>query len=223
MKNTLLEVKSEPIKNNSFLTEKSIRNMDTQELSVEIQKNIKIWENIASQSNFYQMKLVVGSSALRDCGVNHVGFKIQIPSTVFGDLYENFMWTFDIEGNTDTTKLHSFVYEKSLEIENKQSNDFEISLNGIRMHSLFILEDYMRDIFNLIDQQLNYCSEEKALLLTSLAFYEMETLSSLRKEDYLLYNDMYDLSNINDRWIACMNVKANYIKPTIGYLPHLVH
>lgn len=68
MKNTLLEVKSEPIKNNSFLTEKSIRNMDTQELSVEIQKNIKIWENIASQSNFYQMKLVVGSSALRDCG-----------------------------------------------------------------------------------------------------------------------------------------------------------
>jgi hypothetical protein len=221
MENTLREVRNSVVAQDNNIINHGIRNLDAQELSVEIQKNIKIWNEISNTPNFYQTKLTVGSAALRESDARHIGFQLQIPSTVFGEIYENFVWTFDIEGNSDINKLSNIVYDHASRIKNKQNITKEYS--GTRMYSIMSLEHEMKTVFNIIDGQLNYINDEQALLLTSLAFYEIEKLSNNREEDYLLFNDMYNLSNANDKWIACMNVQANYTKPTVNNMFHLMH
>lgn len=226
MENTLTEIKSSLVQhtdNTTLLLEKSIRLMDAQELSIEVQKNISILQERASNTNFYQTKLTVGSAALRESEVNHISFTLEIPATFFGEIYEKFTWAFDIEGNSDVGKLENIVYEQTLRIQNKTANAQEKNLTGVRMYSLLALDEKMKEVFDTIDAQLNYTSDEYALLLTSLAFYEMELLSSQREEDYLLHKDMYNLSNLNDRWLACMNVQVKYIRPSVEYMSHLVH
>lgn len=203
-----------------FTIEQTIR-INSQEIINEIQSNIKKLIEVSVNKDFLQTKLSICAKSLRDSGVQHTGFRLSIPSTVFGELSENFTWLFDIEGNSDLGTLEKNTYEraKSLKVKDSYSED---SLINIRMHTLFSLDEDMLNVYDNFYQQLNG-NKEAAILLTSLAFYDLENLSKNRKEDLLLVDHMYAMDNINDRWLACLNISVEYIKPNNNYMSHLMH
>lgn len=207
----------------SLFDQNNYRLMNVRDLFNEVQQNIHAWGEFASREDFYQMKLTLCSEALREGGTQHIGFQVEIPSTVFGELSEKFKWSFDIEGNSDVGNLEERVYKKAQILKEKAENHMYSTDTFVRMHSLLGLENEIKQVFNLIDKQLNYKVPEKALILTSLIFFELELLSSKRETDYLLIDNMYSLSNPNDRWLACMSISAEYIKPSNNYMSHLMH
>lgn len=209
--------------NHSLFDDNNYRLMNARDLFNEVEQNIHAWSEYSSREDFSQMKLTLGAETLREAGTQHIGFEVEIPSTVFGELSEKFQWCFDIEGNSDIGNLEERIYKKAQLLKEKADNDIGLNDTFVRMHSLFGLETEIKTIFNLIDQQLNYKVPEKALILTSLIFYDLELLSSKRETDYLLIDNMYNLSNPNDRWLACMSISAQYIKPSNNYMSHLMH
>lgn len=222
LKESVISLNKEKSKHSLF-DEQNYRLMNTRDLFNEVQQNIHAWGDFSSREDFYQMKLTLASEALRESGAQHIGFQVEIPSTVFGELSEKFQWSFDIEGNSDVGNLEERIYKKAQALKEKEENHIHSDDTFVRMHSLFGLEQEIKEVFHLIDKQLNYKVPEKALIITSLIFYELELLSSKRETDYLLIDNMYNLANPNDRWLACISISAEYIKPSNNYMSHFMH
>lgn len=163
-----------------------------------------------------QRKLVVGSTILLQNNLTTINMETSVPSTIFGEISENLSWRFTIEGNSDLKKLANHIEEQTKYI-NSLSKDNEHEL--VTKYKINHLIDRKNEIYNSFKQiysQLNPKLEQSvndAILLTSLAFLELEQLSIDRNSYYMLHNNMYSLSNFLDTWIACMDVQIKYIKP----------
>lgn len=197
-------------KNNSY--------MNMQDILIEIQKNISILQDNSTHPNFLKAKLSIGSEALRECNINHVGFNVQIPSTVFGEIYEKFTFKFDLEGYSDSKKIKNIPLIEPEIMEDNQEEIFDS-----RMYSLYGDNTLIEGIFNIITSQLNSFDLDFSISLTALAIYEIESLSKHRYKNSLLCQQMYNLDNPSDQWMALLNVKACYTKPTFKMIPTLMH
>lgn len=225
MTNTLKEAKQSlgnDVTPYSFFAIEKDPKFNIQEIISEVHNNIQKMLELADTKKFLQTKLNICSKSLRDSGVQHVGFRLEVPSTIFGELSEVFKWTFDIEGNSDVCSLQKNMYERAKKLKLKEESFNETNIKNTRIYSLFSLEEDILNVFDNFYQQLNG-NEDAAILLTSLAFYDMENLSQHRKEDSLLIDNMYNIDNVNDRWLACINIVAQYIKPSNEYMSHLMH
>lgn len=187
---------------------------DLMQLSFQIQHNIGIINSLRSQQDFNQVKMAMASNILRAAGKEKIRIHYQIASTVFGELQEQFNWTFQIEGRTDMPKLEALAEERTKQwnaMEHQAPKPFE------RINNIFHDDFLIQYVFENVRQQLGHEDMEHIIFMSALILFDLECLSGMRQGDMLVYLQLFDKDNYLDSWFSCLDVHINYLKPVIDY------
>jgi hypothetical protein len=190
--------------------EKMNQHPDLMQLSFQIQHNIGIINSLRSQQDFNQVKMAMASNILRSAAKNKVEIHYQISSTVFGELQENFTWTFQIEGKTDTPQLEALAEERTKQWNAMEHNN-PVSVE--RFSNIFHDDYLIQYIFEQVSEQLGHDNMEHIIFMSALILFDLECLSAMRQSDMLVYLELFNQENYLDTWLSCLDVHIDYLKP----------
>lgn len=185
----------------------------------QIEQNFAIYESWGREQQGCLEKLAFISAILRDASLEKIIVTQDFNSSLISNKKEKFTCSIIAEDyKLSSGTLKKYVLEKYENLRLKYIAD----KNGLEKKNLFRinkLNQQKTEIFSFLDKinkKLNG-KNDMTIALASYLIYEMESMSEFRIENLLMFYDLYDLNNSENKWFAAINIEAKYleIKPTV--------
>lgn len=215
--NFLNKIYSSIEEKNDKLAELPIEQLPAYKLAEKVIENLVYLKNIAHKKNFDAVKHGVLCKELRAVGVQSIELTYTFEPTIFGQLYEYFHWTFEIEGEDVKYKTMSSEIDKKIAEIKEEYNYYNEKPGALRYSSLLKQNENIKNIFVYLKENLPQMGENSILTICALLLMDLEKMSASRQYNFLSYQSMFNSENPVEKWTSCLIIKANYKKPNIVF------
>lgn len=200
----------------SFL--ESIKGLDTDseilnpEVVLKIEENYAIFERMGRTEEGCLDKLAFISAVLRTHNIENLNISISFDGTYLKNIGEIFVFNLSAEHYKNMKMPHRdssierFSYLKEKYIKDSSSMS---GVEGFRINSISKQLKEISKLFEAVKDKLAE-NEDSAIALTSYLLFEAEAMSQYQVKNLLMFYDLFDLNDKEDRWFACIDIEANY-------------
>lgn len=183
-----------------------------------IEENYALFENMGREQEGCLDKLAFISAILRSHNLEHLDIVVRFNPTIL----KNNVEIFNFKICAETYKgifmpLRENAISKFETLKNKyMKNKAEmIHEPRLRISSINSQLECIVDLFEQVKTKLND-DGDAAIALTSYFLYEAEAMSKHQIENLLMFYDLFDMNNKNDKWFSCIDLEAKYEKITFS-------